>query len=252
MTTTKLPRETADALCMTISSDHVAYASNILKPSGRHSLDFFSIWLKSRLHLHPNGQKFVRVQESPLSDTTYQSLTCSCQGPTAVDIKRLLEPRLEPSPVPTHSPRPAIVAEESRDGTGPSRQEHVPCRKYNSVWPNPFYRCTCRPQKLPAIYRPMPANITHPVATHFPFTQTHQTSFSTADTHSAQTYLHSTEMNAELKVSWAPSPDIQLHLTYYFVPYRTSSLHSCKPLPSIPTVGTSPTASNQPSPLYIQ
>ncbi|KLO87959.1 uncharacterized protein LW93_5125 [Fusarium fujikuroi] len=91
MTTTKLPRETADALCMTISSDHVAYASNILKPSGHHPLDFFSIWLKPRLHLQPNGTRLC--------------LTCSGQGPTAVDIKRLPEPRLEPSG--THAPSPA-------------------------------------------------------------------------------------------------------------------------------------------------
>ncbi|CCT70934.1 uncharacterized protein FFUJ_09039 [Fusarium fujikuroi IMI 58289] len=71
MTTTKLPRETADALCMTISSDDVAYASNILKPSGRHPLDIFSIWLKPRLHLQPNGTglclSLVRAKVRPPS-----------------------------------------------------------------------------------------------------------------------------------------------------------------------------------------
>ncbi|KLP21988.1 uncharacterized protein LW94_7136 [Fusarium fujikuroi] len=48
---------------------------------------------------------------------------------------------------------------------------------------------------------------------------------------------HSTEMNAELKVSWVPSPDIQPHSSPIL--YRISSLYSCKPLPSIPPIGTS-------------
>ncbi|QGI97543.1 hypothetical protein CEK26_010612 [Fusarium fujikuroi] len=66
----------------------------------------------------------------------------SGQGPTAVDIKttkRLPEPRLEPSPLPTHPPRPAIVADRetvlARANRGMS-----PAGSMITVWPNPFDR----------------------------------------------------------------------------------------------------------------
>ncbi|KAF5719398.1 hypothetical protein FGLOB1_1179 [Fusarium globosum] len=183
---------------LTIFSGYLAFASNTFKPV-LQALELFKIWPK--LSLVPGPRSHRR---------RYQ------------DNQEASEPILEPSA--TQAPSPAT--EDSKDGTGPTRQI--------LSWPNPFDRCTCRPQKLPAIYRPMPANITHPVATYFPltFTQTYQTFFSTADTPS-----HSTEMNAELKVSWVPSPDIQPHSSP--IPYRISSLYSCKPLPSIPLVGTS-------------
>lgn len=95
---------------LTISSQHLAFTSNILKPVLQDGIPSISSQFgRSRdFTSNPTVQgfgKFVRVQESLLSNTTYQSLTCSCQGPTAVDIKRLPEPRLEPSG--THAPSPA-------------------------------------------------------------------------------------------------------------------------------------------------
>ncbi|RBA18465.1 hypothetical protein FPRO05_10760 [Fusarium proliferatum] len=165
----------------------------------------------------------TRVSRTPITIWEgFDSHLFPGQGPTAVDIKttkKLAEPMLEPSPLPTHPLQPQFPI-ESRS------------------WPEPTDACPL-PEKLPAIYRPMLAEITHPVATN-------TSDFLPNYRHALP--LHRNECRTQAFVGSKPGHPAP------FVPDSVSDLLSLllQTLAVNPPLSAPPAVSNQPSPLQLQ